>query len=77
MSKTKLLKVRLEDVEYEMKQILRLLKDSGIKYDAFCAGFSPLQGFYVNLPGNKFRGEEGEFLRTSELIRLEILFRKF
>lgn len=52
MSKTKLLKARLEGIEYEMKQILRLLKNSGIKCDTFCAGFSPIQGSYIGLPGN-------------------------
>lgn len=72
-----MLRLRLESIDYHISRILKLLKKSGIKCDAFCVGYSSDQGFYVNLPGNKFRGVEGEFLRIDELIRLEILFRKF
>lgn len=77
MSKSEELEHGLAFAKVHLEDILSLLNKSGIKCDAFCAGFSPDKGFYVHLAGNEFRGEEGEFLRASELVRMEILFRKF
>lgn len=77
MSKSEQLEYGLALVGAHLKGMLNLLRESYIRCDAFSAGFSPNKGFYVHLAGNEFRGEEGEFLRASEVIRLEILFRKF
>lgn len=77
MSKSEQLEYGLSLVEAHLKGMLSLLHESDIRSDAFSAGFSLNKGFYIHLSGNKFRGEEGEFLRASELVRMEILFRKF
>ena len=74
-----MLKLRLESVEDLLRRILKELNASGIKCDAFSAGFATDSGFYIHLPGSDdwMRGKEGVFLRLPELIRLEILFRRF
>ena len=77
MTQSEKLEYSLALVEAHLKGMSNLLRESYVRCDAFSAGFSPNKGFYVHLAGNKFRGEEGEFLRASELVQMEILFRKF
>ena len=74
-----MLELRLKIIRDQMEVIIAKLNTAGIKCNTICTGFASDKGFYITLPGSDdwMRGKDGIFLRPSELVRLEILFRKF